>query len=332
MSVSIANLNSFCGVECATSLKDYANVFEKEYKSSIHDYSYDEFLSKFKTKLDSKKLCFRGAGHSMHGRSLPSSGEILVSTCNMNRVKILDHITLEVDCGVQIGSLNAFLNQYNCRLPIIHSGGSGGPSAAGFFLAGGFGIDSSIFGGFWSNVEEILWSDCLSVESNWYDQTDSKFWEISGSGGRISGFLEKLRLRFFVNDDSTKYCLPSNFVIYPQPHPFEIPTIWWTIFCPTSYERELRRIIRSFLPFLTEFVLLLAPRKILINQVNSYPNFLSCFDEPLYAISIGGQLLGDRSNSAYQVSLIIEDLCDKCHPFLVSYSSSEFSSSSFLQS
>ena len=117
----------------------------------------------------------------MHGRSLPSHDEHLVSTSNMNTVRVLDQCTLEVDCGVQIGGLNRVLNQHNCRLPVLHSGGHGGPSMAGYFLAGGIGEDSSMFGGFWSNVDEIFGLIYYQI-NRWYSQSDPEFWKISGSG------------------------------------------------------------------------------------------------------------------------------------------------------
>ncbi|MAI33887.1 MAG: hypothetical protein CMM07_19735 [Rhodopirellula sp.] len=329
MGISISSLNALCGVDCDTKLSDYANIFSQKYSQQIFASSLQAFHGEFSHKPISPKLRLRGIGHSMHGRSLPTVDESLVSTCNMNSVRVLDQFTLEVECGVQIGRLNAFLNQYNCRLPIIHSGGYGGPSVAGYFLAGGIGEDSREFGGFWSNVDEILWTDYSTNESTWYSQTKPQFWHISGSGGQLDGFLEKLRIRFFISKESSIQTMPSAFKVSPQSHPFEEPIVWWTIFCATPYERQLMKSMRTLAPALIPFVSLVPPRKIAIKKTNVYPEFLSRFDESLCAVSIGGTLLGDRLNSAYRATSIIEDVCEQQSPFLVPYSSSELSLQSF---
>jgi len=239
---------------------------------------------------------------------------------------------LEVDCGVQIGRLNNLLNQHNCRLPVLHSGGHGGPSVAGYFLAGGIGEDSSIFGGFWSNVDEILWTDFSTYQSSWYSQLDSEFWKISGSGGRMYGFLEKLRIRFLTSPEGKVQNLPRCFDVIPLPHPLEDPIVWWTFFCSIHFERELMKSMRRLAAALIPFVSLVPPRKIHIKKTTAYPEFLNRFDESLCAFSIGGTLLGDRVNSAYRATSIVEDVCEQHSPFLVPYASSELSSQSFNRS
>ena len=200
---------------------------------------------------------------------------------------------------------------------------------AGYFLAGGIGEDSSMFGGFWSNVDEIFWTDLLSNQSRWYSQSDPEFWKISGSGGRLRGFLEKLRVRFLTSAQSMDQNMPRHFDVSPLPQPVEDPIVWWTIFCSTHYERALMKSIRALAPALIQFVSLVPPRKILIKKTKAYPEFLSRFDESLCAVSIGGTLLGDRLKSAYQATSIIEDACEQQSPFLVPYSSSEMSLKSF---
>ena len=329
MEISISSLNALCGVDCDTNLRDYANIFSQKYNHPIFASSLQQFHSAFSNKTISSRVRLRGIGHSMHGRSLPSGDETMVSTCNMKSVRVLDQFTLEVDCGVQIGALNAFLNQYNCRLPITHSGGYGGPSTAGYFLAGGIGEGSQEFGGFWSNVDEIFWTDLSTNQSCWYSQSDPEFWKISGSGGRSRGFLEKLRVRFLKSSQSMIQNMPRCFDVSPLPQPVEDPIVWWTIFCSTRCERALMKSMRALAPALIPFVSLVPPRKILIKKTKAYPEFLSRFDESLCAVSIGGTLLGDRLNSAYQATSIIEDACEQQSPFLVPYSSSELSLQSF---
>lgn len=331
MEISISELNSLCGVDSAIHLADYANVFNRKYDSAILCPSVHDFRSKFFRTPTQLNFRFRGIGHSMHGRSLPFPEQKLISTCNMNNVKVLDESTLEVDCGVQVGALNTFLNQYYCRLPVIHSGGHGGPSVAGYFLAGGIGDHSPIFGGFWSNVEEILWRDFSEKKSCWYTQSDPRFWEISGSGGRLAGFLEKLRIRFLSSSYASLQNMPTCFEVIPKSHPIEEPVVWWTIFCSDPYRRQLINLMRTLAPSLTPFVSLVPPRQISIKKVNSYPDFLKCFDDPIFAVSIGGYLQGNRAKSAYQTTLLIEEMCKTASPVLVPYSSSEFSVQSFDQ-
>ena len=332
MEISISELNSLCGVDCSVHLTDYANVFNRKYDSAISCSSLHDFHSEFVGKSPQSNIRFRGVGHSMHGRSLPFSEEKLISTSNMKIVKVLDEYTLEVDCGVQVGALNNFLNQYYCRLPVIHSGGHGGPSVAGYFLAGGIGDHSSIFGGFWSNVEEILWTDFSETNSQWYTQSDSRFWEISGSGGRLAGFLEKLRIRFLSSSNAALQNMPTYFELSPKPHPLEEPVVWWTIFSSDLHRRKLLNMMRKIAPRLSPFLSLVPPRQIAIKKVSSYPDFLKCFEDSLFAFSIGGNLRGNRSKSAYQATLLIEDMCKRDSALLVPYSSSELSSQSFDQS
>ena len=329
MEISISELNSLCGVDSAIHLADYANVFNRKHDSAILCPSVHDFRSKFFRTPTQLNFRFRGIGHSMHGRSLPFPEQKLISTSNMNNVKVLDEYTLEVDCGVQVGALNSFLNQYYCRLPVIHSGGHGGPSVAGYFLAGGIGDHSSNFGGFWSNVEEILWTDFSEKKSQWYTQLDSRFWEISGSGGRLAGFLEKLRIRFLSSSHASLQNMPTCFEVLSKHHPIEEPVVWWTIFCSSLYRRQLINLMRTLAPRLTPFVSLVPPRQITIKKVNSYPDFLKCFEDSIFAVSIGGHLQGDRAKSAYQATLLIEEMCKRDSPLLVPYSSSELSLQSF---
>ena len=65
--------------------------------------------------------------------------------------------------------------------------------------------------------------------------------------------------------------------------------------------------------------------------MNSYPDFLKCFDGPIFAVSIGGYLQGNRVKSAYQTTSLIEEMCKTAAPVLVPYSSSELSVQSFDQ-
>ena len=330
MKTSISSLNALCGVEDAVNLTDYAKIFHRTYSHPILSPSLEEFHLQSAVASGSRKIRFRATGHSMHGRSLPCPWEKLIATCMMNKVIRLDSSTLEVDCGVQICSLNSILNEFNCWLPVVPSCEAGGPSAAGYFLAGGIGEGSAVYGGFWENVEEVLWTDWTTNKSYWLTQADQQFWHISGSGGTKHGFLEKLRLKFLSLHDSVSQQLPSYFSVTLHPHPVEEPTVWWTIFCASAFERELMRRVRLLLPSLMEFVSLIPPRRLTIKKINRYPGFLNLFDQSLCALSIGGALRGERFASAYRATALIEEFCMHNGRDLVPYSSSELSLKSFL--
>ena len=332
MNTIISSLNSLCGSLDAEYLTDYTQIFQRKYVDPIFCSSLERFHLHQADNSRNSKICFRGTGHSMHGRSLPSPGEELIATCKMNNVTVLDAHTLEVDCGVQIGALNAYLNKFNCYLPVVPLGCFGGPSMAGYFLAGGIGEGSINHGGFWANVDEILWTDLSTHKKSRYTQSDSIFWEISGSGGSKYGFLEQLRIRFFSLHQSASNKLPVHFSTTLVPHSPNESTVWWTVFCEASFECTLMRMMRSLMPSLNDFVSLVPPRRLMIKKVSRYPDFLNSFEEPLYAISIGGHLIGERLESAHHATALIEEFCNQRPTHLIPYSSSELSLKSFLQS
>ena len=211
MNTSISSLNGLCGVEDAVNLTDYAKIFHRTYSHPILSPSLEEFHSQSAAASGSRKIRFRAIGHSMHGRSLPCPWEQSIATCMMNKVTRLDSSTLEVDCGVQICSLNSILNEFNCWLPVVPSCEAGGPSAAGYFLAGVVKALQSmvVFGKMLRKYSGRIGQQINHVGS----PADQQFWHISGSGGTKHGFLEKLRLKFLSLHDSVSQQLPSCFSV-----------------------------------------------------------------------------------------------------------------------
>jgi FAD/FMN-containing dehydrogenase len=99
-------------------------------------------------------LRIRGQGHSLNGSSLARPGEVVVQTCRLADVEFSGETTVTAGAGIVLWSLQRLLQTYNYALPVINDGYSG-PSLGGYIAAGGFGLGSASYGGFWDNVAEI---------------------------------------------------------------------------------------------------------------------------------------------------------------------------------
>ncbi len=96
----------------------------------------------------------RGAGHALNGSTFPNEGELWVETQKLSKFIIHDSTQITVGSGINLYLINTALSDFGLTLPVINDGFPG-PSVGGFISAGGFGIGSSEFGGFWENVDEI---------------------------------------------------------------------------------------------------------------------------------------------------------------------------------
>lgn len=99
-------------------------------------------------------LRMQGHSHSANGSSLAAPYELQISTRQLRQVCRLADDVVRADAGIAIVGLDEWLNERGLRVPVRNDGGSG-PSIGGYVSAGGFGVGSQEYGGFWSNVRAL---------------------------------------------------------------------------------------------------------------------------------------------------------------------------------
>jgi FAD/FMN-containing dehydrogenase len=97
----------------------------------------------------------QGAAHSQNGTSLPQPFELLIHTTHLKRIvfRHMDRIT--VDAGLPIALVNQILEEHSSFFLPVTNGGGIGPTVGGYIAAGGISAQSSIYGGFWEQVQAV---------------------------------------------------------------------------------------------------------------------------------------------------------------------------------
>ncbi len=187
----------------------------------------------------------RGAGHSMHGGSLPDETELLLRTTNLRSLSFTEPGTVTVGSGVSIHGLHVFMMERGFLVPVFNGGGFG-PTVGGYITAGGFGLLSGTYGGFWENVQEIELIDGngkLVV----LERSDPDFRWVFGSVGQL-GVIVKAKLTILpASENETPYPLGYSRTV-PQ-NDEEAASIepktprWLTMFGPAEERPEMEAVI-----------------------------------------------------------------------------------------
>jgi FAD/FMN-containing dehydrogenase len=132
----------------------------------LYHVAHEPYLEAFPETLDDvialvhrardegRRICVRGGSHSLHGGSVPRSGELLLRTERLRAYRFDSPHTITVGGGASLWDLHDMLARFGGRLPLVNNG-SAGPTVGGFIAAGGLGADSDVRGGFWSNVPSL---------------------------------------------------------------------------------------------------------------------------------------------------------------------------------
>jgi hypothetical protein len=318
----IYKINMTCGHRDNSVLKDYGGVLAREFRGDIYVPASVQDCTNLLLEAHTKnRLTYRGAGHSMHGRSIPVAQNQLLVTSSLNQVSFCKDGFISVQAGVQIGVLQAFLNRFGWFLPIFPDAIHAGPTVAGYFLAGGFGSQSPQYGGFWDNVESItciLPGQSAAMEIH---RSNDFFWNLSGSGGLINCFIYELKLVIKPYETSSIYPIGFTASLPTLQSDSSNPIIWFTLFTPLVNQNLLLRKYRGALSALSSVLQLVSPRRVIIKYLCRYPSLLAEFSDDLLAFSIGGRLSRNTLDSAISACQIIHALASSMASCVQYYSS-----------
>lgn len=319
----IYRINMACGHKDKRVLKDYGGVLIREFTGDIYvPGSVQDCTSLFLEANIRNHLTYRGAGHSMHGRSIPVAQNHLLVTSSLNQVSFCEDGFISVQAGVQFGVLQAFLNRLGWFLPVFPDAIYSGPTVAGYFLAGGFGSQSPQYGGFWDNVESItciLPGESAATEIH---RSHEFFWNLSGSGGLMNCFVLDLKLVIKPYDTRSIYPIRLTTSLPTLQSDSSSPIIWFTLFSPLVDQHLLLRRYRKMLSSFSSVLQLVSPRSVIIRYLSRYPSLLAEFSVDLLAFSIGGTLPQNSLDSAMIACQIVHEFASSMAS-CVQYHSSE---------
>jgi hypothetical protein len=168
----------------------------------------------------------RGAGHSINGSSLPKRDEVLISTLGLNHIRRISDNVIQVGSGAQVWTVDQYLRQYGCSLPVVHDGDGPAPTVGGFFCAGGFGVESKRYGGFWNHVASLrLWSKAFGMRT--INSDEDAFWDFVAAGNMPNSVIISVDLRIcgtLVEEVADEIKLV----------PFEHPRLLWFTFVTSA--------------------------------------------------------------------------------------------------
>lgn len=204
-------------------------------------------------KEHQRPIRLRAQGHSLNGSSLPSDGELLLSSNNIRQVRFLKPGTVTVGSGVVLWILQRILREIGFDLPVLNDGYPG-PTVGGYLSAGGFGPRSARYGGYWDNVMGVSLIDgrgqLLHVNAD-----DKLFPWLFGSMGQL-GMVFEVTLSIIPREDAETTAYPhGKAMVAPQlvdpPLPPEFATekdeslFWFTLFVPDAHLEAAHRDLRE---------------------------------------------------------------------------------------
>jgi hypothetical protein len=98
----------------------------------------------------------RGNGHAMTGANIPCAGEMVLSTASLLDYHFGAEGTVTVGSGATVWDVTSLSERFGYQLPVVNDGDGPAPTVGGFTAAGGFGVRSERFGGFWESVREMV--------------------------------------------------------------------------------------------------------------------------------------------------------------------------------
>lgn len=293
----IAQLNITAGVNCDDALLDYGRLHRQSDGFWLFQpSSRDQAIMVWQALVWTGRMPrIRGAGHSMHGGSIPLPGEVLLSTLRLNGLHWdLDHpkgARVTAGAGAQVWMVDALARDLGYRLPVVHDGGPAA-SVGGFISAGGFGVDSDRYGGFWNHVHQL---DYLSPggEQKTLTTHDPRFWSCFGGVGQ-GHLLLSAELRLIPDKSKPKpsqssvdLTPPREASLVQRQHP---AMLWFTLVAPAEQEWRVRPIIANLHHEFLRYWKAQPPYRYRIARLNDATpeNFHPCADRDLIACGVWG--------------------------------------------
>jgi len=312
----IAALNRSAGIETCDALTDYGLLHRQTEGFWVYQpSSVMEAVQGWQRLMrEGRRPRIRGSGHSMHGGSVARRGEVLLSTLQLNGLQwSLDHPEGPRVCagaGAQVWTVDEQARQIGYRLPVVHDGGAAA-SVGGFISAGGFGVDSDRYGGFWNHVHSL---QCIGSDGVLRTLTpeDQAFWTCFGGGG-LGHLVVAADLRLLpLNTASTK---ASTTLLNPPTtraaHAWQRhqQLLWFTLVAPAQDEWQLRPIIAGLHHQFRQFWIPENPYRYPIARLEhpTPERFHTCGDQDLIACGVWGVPLVPREQLVQPMIQAIEE-------------------------
>jgi FAD/FMN-containing dehydrogenase len=246
-------------------------------------------------KLD---VTIRGSGHSMNGSSIPQKNGLLLLTTSLNKVVLTSDGKIEAEAGAQLLVVDDYIGQFGLKLPIVNDGGVPAPTVGGFICAGGFGVCSKDYGGFWNHIRSLeYWTPKEGVRC--ITQETEEFWQICASG-KPKGVILSASLMTLGQYTGTRVeaTLQFKYVVHPN-------RIWFTFIAPIRKSASLRRALIRLDRDLRQYWEGLPPYEYMIkSQGRGTPDgFYPEHDGSLAAMGVWGEV---TTKTAQNIDAIME--------------------------
>lgn len=294
----IGRINRMCSIRSEDYLTDYGNQ-----KKQCNDF----WLCEPKTEEEAVlcleraselglKTTIRGSGHSMNGSCLPQTDGLLLLTTGLNRVVICPTGEIDVGSGAQVLVVDEYIQKFGLRLPVVNDGGLPAPTVGGFICAGGFGVSSKEYGGFWNHVSSVrFWSRDKGLITIRNDQ--DSFWKLCGCG-KPEGMILSAKLRTLgqYKGGGEEVRIGFRYVEHPS-------RIWFTFLAPINKTSSLRRALIQLNQDLKQYWLGLPPYEYFIHENGSQIpfGFFPNHQGSLVAIGVWGELSGKTEGNIHAI-------------------------------
>ena len=230
----------------------------------------------------------QGHSHSMNGASLAAPYELQINTTQLRDV-CATATGVRAGAGISMVGLDLWLNERGWKLPVRNDGGYG-PSVGGYIAAGGFGVGSAEYGGFWSNVRSIDVVDGRG-ELRTIASDDPRFPWFFGAGGQL-GLVVAAELDVVPLPGSASQAPLEEGACEREPGNNEFQRsqgiegyMWWSLFTPVGKEAAVVRALQEIQDSETS-VEFLRPYRYPVRHRGVYPRLLLPVDDDVVVVGI----------------------------------------------
>lgn len=179
----------------------------------------------------------RAYAHSMNGMSVPASDEVMLDMTSVRHVRAVKHGVVAVGAGLYAWDLDRYVRRFGWKMQVVNDGTGGAPSIGGFVAAGGIGLGTMFYGGFWESVRRLVLVDGTGRVHR-LDRGDRDFPWLFGSLGTLGVVFEaELELVPLMDDQDTSP-VPDTSSLPRGEEAVWPPHAWFTLFVPDSRRQE----------------------------------------------------------------------------------------------
>ena len=304
----LERINRMCSSICEEYLTDYGNQKRQWDDFWLYEPKTEEdaILSLERANQLGIEITIRGSGHSMNGSSLPKSDGLLLLTTGLNKVLICPTGEVDVGAGAQVLVVDEYIQKYGLRLPVVNDGGEPAPTVGGFICAGGFGVSSKEYGGFWNCVSSVrFWTPDTGIRTISHKEDD--FWTLFGCG-KPEGVILSAKLITLGQYTGGAAEAHMNFQYVEHPR-----RIWFTFLAPTRKTSSLRRALIRLDRDLEEYWLRLPIYEYTIKENGSRipSDFFPNHQGSLTAMGVWGEVTAKTERNIHAIIERVAQFTDK---------------------